>query len=326
MRRREFIAGVGSAAVLPTVAFAQERPLPVIGFLNSRSEDDTIHLLAAFHRGLSEYGYVGGQTVTIEYQWALGQYDRLPALASELVRRPVALLAAAGGEPSALAAKAATSTIPIVFAVGGDPVQLRLVASYNRPGANATGISGMTSTLESKRLGLLHQLVPKAASIGVLLNSAFPPATQQMREVQEAARAIGRPIQVAHASTDSEIDTAFESMAQLRIAALLVAADPFYDTRQQKLVALTARYALPTMYQFREYVAAGGLMSYGIDFAEVYRQVGAYAGRILKGEKPADLPVVQPTKFEFIINLKTAKALGLTIPETLLATADEVIQ
>jgi putative tryptophan/tyrosine transport system substrate-binding protein len=249
MRRREFIAGVGSAAVLPTVAFAQERPLPVIGFLNSRSEDDTIHLLAAFHRGLSEYGYVGGQTVTIEYQWALGQYDRLPALASELVRRPVALLAAAGGEPSALAAKAATSTIPIVFAVGGDPVQLRLVASYNRPGANATGISGMTSTLESKRLGLLHQLVPKAASIGVLLNSAFPPATQQMREVQEAARAIGRPIQVAHASTDSEIDTAFESMAQLRIAALLVAADPFYDTRQQKLVALTVLHQFLPVFE-----------------------------------------------------------------------------
>jgi putative ABC transport system substrate-binding protein len=257
MRRREFIAGLGSAAAWPAVARAQQQAVPVIGFLNSRSETDAKHLVAAFRRGLGEYGYVEGQTATIEYRWALGQYDRLPALAADLVRRPVAVLVAAGGEPAALAAKAATSTIPTVFAVGGDPVRLGLVASYNRPGANFTGISGMTSSLESKRLGLLHELVPRGESIGVLLNPAFVASTQQLKDVQEAASAIGRRIQIAKASDDSEIDAAFESLAQSRIAALLVAADPFYDTRGDKIVALAASYALPTMYQFREYAAAG---------------------------------------------------------------------
>jgi putative ABC transport system substrate-binding protein len=326
MRRREFIAGLGSAAAWPLSALGQQRPLPLIGFLNSRSEDGTKHLVAAFHEGLSEYGFVDGQTVAMEYRWGLGQYDRLPVLAAELVRRRVAVLAAAGAEPAALAAKAATSTIPIVFAVAGDAVQLGLVASYNRPGANVTGISGVTAMLEPKRLGLLHELVPRATSLGVLLNPTFPQAAQQMGAVQEAARRIGRLIQVAEASVDNEIDTAFESMTQSHIGALLVAADPFYDTRRDKIVALAARYALPTMYQFREYVTAGGMMSYGPDLSGVYRQVGEYTGRILKGEKPTDLPVIQPIKFELVINLNTAKALGLTIPETLLATADEVIQ
>jgi putative ABC transport system substrate-binding protein len=238
----------------------------------------------------------------------------------------VALLVATGGEPAALAAKAATSTIPVVFAIGGDAVQAGLVASYNRPGGNVTGVSGMTTTLEAKQLGLLSELVPKEKPIGVLVNPAYSQAAQQTRDVQEAARTIGRPIQVAQASTDSEIDMAFENMAQGRIAALIVAADPFYDTRLGKLVALAARHAVPTMYQFREYAVAGGLMSYGIDFSELYRQVGSYAGRILKGEKPADLPVMQPTKFEFVLNLKTAKVLGVTIPPGILAIADEVIE
>jgi putative tryptophan/tyrosine transport system substrate-binding protein len=326
MNRREVIAGLGSAAAWPVVAQTQQQTMPVIGFLNSRSEFDAKHLVAAFRRGLSEYGYIEGQTAIVEYRWALGQYERLPALAEDLVRRPVAVLVAAGGEPAALAAKAASSIIPTVFAVGGDPVQLGLVASYNRPGGNLTGISGMTSSLEPKRLGLLHELVPKAETIGVLLNPSFQPATQQMIDVQEAARVIGRRVQLVRASDESEIDAVFESLAQSHIAALLVAADPFYDTRRDKIVALAAHYALPTMYQIREYAVAGGLISYGIDFSEVYRQSGAYAGRILKGERPADLPVVQPTKFELVINLKTAKSLGLTIPETLLATADEVIQ
>jgi putative ABC transport system substrate-binding protein len=327
MKRREFLTLLGgTAAAWPLAARAQQVAMPVIGFLNSRSEDDTKHLVAAFRRGLSENGYVEGQTVAVEYRWGLGQYDRLPALAAELARRPVTVLVATGGEPAALAAKAVTSTIPLVFAIGGDAVQLGLVTSYNRPGGTVTGISGLTNTLEPKRLGLLNELVPKAASIGMLVNPAFSQAVKQIKDVQEAARSISRPIQVAQASTDSEIDKAFEDMAQGRIAALIVAADPFYDTRSDKLVALAARHAVPTIYQFREYAAAGGLMSYGIDFSDVYRQVGAYTGRILKGEKPADLPVMQPTRFEFVINLKTAKALNLTIPPGVLAIADEVIE
>jgi putative ABC transport system substrate-binding protein len=330
IKRREFITLLGGVATpsisWPLAARAQSRAMPVVGFLNSRAPDDTLALVAAFRRGLSEHGYVEGRTVTVEYRWGLGQYDRLPALAAELARRPVAVLVATGGEPAALAAKAATSTIPIVFAIGGDAVQAGLVASYNRPGGNATGISILTNTLEAKRLGLLNELVPKAASIGLLVNPTLPQAVLQMKDVQEAARTIGRPIQVAQASTDSEIDQAFESMAQGRIAALIVASDPFYDTRLDKLVALAARHAVPTIFQFREYAAAGGLMSYGIDLPDAYRQVGAYAGRILKGEKPVDLPVTQPTKFEFVINLKTAKALGLIVPAGILAIADEVIE
>jgi putative tryptophan/tyrosine transport system substrate-binding protein len=326
MRRRRFLALLGGAAVLPVAARAQQPAMPVIGFLNSRSPDDTAHLVAAFRRGLRETGYVEGQNVTVEYRWGLGQYDRLPALAVELARWPVAVLATSGGDPAALAAKAATSTIPIVF-VGGDPVQMGLAASYSRPSGNATGINNLTETLEAKRLGLLHDLVPQAAAIGMLMNPTFPQVAQQMRrDVQEAARAIGLQIQVSQASTDSEIDTAFESMAQGRIAALIIGSDPFYDTRRDKLVGLAARYAVPTMYQFREYAAAGGLISYGIDLSDSYRQLGVYTGRILKGEKPADLPIVQPTKFDLVINLKTAKTLGLTIPPGVLAIADEVIE
>jgi putative tryptophan/tyrosine transport system substrate-binding protein len=327
MKRREFITLLGVAvAAWPFAARAQQPAMPVIGYLSSRSPDDTRHLLAAFLRGLTEAGYVEGQNVAIEYRWALGQYDRLPALAAELVRRPVALITTTGGEPAALAAKAATSTIPIVFLIGGDPVALGLVASYNRPGGNATGLNILATTLEGKRLGLLHELVPQAATIGVLLNPKFRPADNQLKDLQQAAPSIGLQIHVLRASTDSELDAAFETVTQEHIAALAVTADPFFDTRRDKLVALAASHAVPTIYQFREYAAAGGLMSYGNDSIDTYRQAGVYTGRILKGANPADLPVMQPTKFEFVINLKTAKALGLTFPSGLFSIADEVIE
>jgi putative tryptophan/tyrosine transport system substrate-binding protein len=328
MKRREFITLLGGAAVAwPLAARAQQSAMPVVGFLNSRTPDDTAHLVAAFRRGLSEIGYVEGRNVTVEYRWGLGHYDRLPALAAELARWPVAVLASSGGDPAMLAAKAATSTIPIVF-VGGDPVQMGLAVSFRRPGGNATGISTLSDTLVAKRLGLLlHELVSQAAAIGMLVNPADRGSgAQQTRELQEAARTIGLQIHVLQASTDSEIDTAFESMAQGHIAALIIGSDPFYDTRRDKLVGLAARNAVPAMYQSREYAAAGGLTSYGIDFSESYRQLGVYTGRILKGEKPADLPIVQSTKFELVVNLKTAKTLGLTIPPSVLAIADEVIE
>ena len=325
MKRRKFISLLGGAAGWPLAAHAQQPALPVIGFLGVRSPDDTL-TLAAFRRRLSEGGFVEGQNVTIEYRWAIGQYDRLPAQAAELVQKPVAVLVSAGGEPAALAAKAATSTIPIVFTIGDDPVTLGLVASFNRPGGNLTGINIFTTTLEAKRLGLLHELVPQAAAIGVLLNANFPAAERQLRDVQGAARAIGLQIHALRANIDREIEVAFETVASQRIAALAVAASPFFTTRRDKIVALAARHAVPTMYTAREYAVDGGLMSYGIDVPDVYRQIGLYAARILKGAKPADLPVLQPTKFETVINLKTAKALRLTIPDKLLALADEVIE
>lgn len=326
MKRREFITLLGGAAAWPLAARAQQRAMPVVGFLNARSPIDTAHLVAAFRRGLAENGYVEGQSVTIDYRWASGQPDRLPAMAMELVDRPVVVLAATGGENSAMAAKAATSTIPIVFAVGSDPIKLGLVASYNRPGGNVTGINILTTTLEAKRLGLLHELVSRAATIGVLLNPNWPPSANQLRDVQDAARVVGLQINVLRASTDQEIDAAFETVAQQRIAALAVTGNPFYDTRREKLVALAARHAVPVIYQFREFAAAGGLLSYGIDLPDAYRQVGVYVGRILKGAKPADLPVLQPTKFEFVINLKTAKALGVKFSDNLMSLADEVIE
>jgi putative ABC transport system substrate-binding protein len=247
-------------------------------------------------------------------------------MAAELVRKPVDVLASTGGESAALAAKAATSTIPIAFIIGGDPVKLGLAASYNRPGGNATGINILTSTLEPKRLGLLHELVPQAATIGVLFNPSFPGFEGQIRDVQEAAHAVGVQIHVLRASTDREIDAAFETVAQQRIAALAVGADPFFDTRRDKLVAMAARGAVPTMYHFREFAAAGGLVSYGVNITDVFREFGIYTGRILKGTKPADLPVLQPTKFEFVINLKTAKTLGLDVPPGLSARADEIFE
>jgi putative ABC transport system substrate-binding protein len=326
MRRREFIKViVGSAvAAWPPLVSAQQAAMPAIGYLSARSPDDTAHLVVAFRKGLSESGFVEGQNVTIDYRWALGQHDRLPALALELVQRPVDVIVSTGGESAALAAKRAT--IPIAFIIGSDPVVLGLAASYNQPGGNATGINILTAALEPKRLGILHQLVPQAETIAVLLNPNFPPYERQLRDVEEAARAMGLKIHDLRAATDREIDTAFETVAQEHIAAITVAADPFFDTRRDKLVALAARHAVPTMYHFREFAAAGGLMSYGIDNLDTYRQIGVYAGRILRGAKPANLPVLQPTKFEFVINLKTAKALGLTIPSGVLSTADAVIE
>ncbi len=327
MKRRAFITLIGGAAVAwPLTAQAQQPALPVIGFLSSRSSGESAYLTATFRRGLAESGYVDGQNVRVEFRWADGQYDRLPALAAELVGRPVAMLVTTGGDPAVLAAKAATSTIPIVFVMGSDPVKLGLVASYKRPGRNATGINILTNTLEPKRLGLFRELVPQAATIGVLLNPTFPAAASQLEAMQEAARTIGLQLHVLQASADREIDTAFASIAEHRIPALAVAADPFFVTRRHKLAALAARHAVPAMYQNREHVVAGGLMSYGINLADVHHQIGVYAGQVLKGAKPADMPVMQPTKFEFVINLKTAKALGLEVPPSLLARADEVIE
>ena len=326
MKRRDFITLLGSAMAWPLAARAQQAAMPVIGYLSARSRDDTSHLIAAFQHGLAESGYVEGRNVTIEYHFAIGQYDRLPAMATELVRRPVAVIATTGGEPAVQAAKAATSTIPIVFATGVDPVKQGLVASFNRPGGNVTGIVLFAAQLEPKRLGLLRDLAPQASTVGILLNPSFPASERQLLDIQEAARHLNVAIHVLRANTDREIDTAFETITQQRIPALAVVGSPFFDTRRDKLVALTARNAVPTMFQFREFVEAGGLKSYGANISEAYRQVGVYTGRVLKGDKPADLPVFQLTKFEFVINLKTAKSLGMTISPTLLAQADEVIE
>jgi putative tryptophan/tyrosine transport system substrate-binding protein len=327
LKRREFITLLGSGAVAwPFAARAQQPAMPVIGFLSSRSSHESTHLLAGFGRGLAENGYVDGQNVTIEHRWAEGQYDQLPALAAELVGRAVSVIVAVGGDQTAMAAKAKTSTIPIVFTLGSDPIKLGLVASYNRPGGNVSGISTLVNILEPKRLGLLHELVPQATVIGILFNPDNPPAEQQLRSLEEAARDLALQLRVLHASTDGAIETAFKSIAQNRISALAVAADPFFNSRRDKIVALAARQAIPAMYPFREYPVAGGLMSYGIDLPDAYRQAGLYAGRILKGAKPADLPVVQPSKFEFVVNLKTAKALGLKLSDNLMSVADEVIE
>jgi putative ABC transport system substrate-binding protein len=326
MKRRELLTLLGGGAIAwPLAARAQQPATPVIGFLHARLSEDTMDQVAAFRSGLAEIGYVEGQNVIIQYRFASGHYDRLPAMAAELARNPIALFVT-GSDPAALAAKAATATIPIVFSVGSDPVKLGLVTSFNRPGGNATGLTILTALLEPKRLGLLHQLVPQAASVGLLLNPQYPLAESQSRDVQEAAHAIGLQVYLLPASNDGEIDAAFQTVSERHIAALLVAADPYLDTRRDKIVVLAARHAIPAMYQFREHTASGGLMSYGIDLPDVYRQVGVYAGRILKGARPADLPVMQPAKFEFVINLKTAKALGLDVPLHLQQLADEVIE
>jgi putative ABC transport system substrate-binding protein len=326
MRRREFIAGLGSAAVLPLAARAQQPAMPVIGYLGDQSADDDYkNKTVPFLQGLKETGYVEGQNVAIEYRWAENQPDRLPALATDLVRRRVAVVAAAGTE-AALAAKAATTTIPIVFSSGGDPVALGLVASLNRSGSNATGIASLVAELGPKRLQLLRELVPNASVFGVLVDPAFPNAQSIITDLQAAARTLGLQLIVVNARTDSDLETAFETFLQRRVGAVLVSNGTFYTRRMEQLAALAARYALPAIYPVREHAQAGGLMTYGSSPGYYYRQVGIYTGRILKGDKPADLPVQQITKIDLVINLKTAKALGLTIPETLLATADEVIQ
>jgi putative ABC transport system substrate-binding protein len=325
--RRQFISALGSAAAAwPLTARAQQPAMPVIGYLSARSPDESASLLASFRRGLAENGTVEGQNVAVEYRWALGDYDRLPAMAVELLHRPVAVLVTVGGEASARAAIAATKTIPIVAIFADDPVASGRVASLSLPGGNTTGVFAMNPALEPKRLGLFRELVPQAAKIGVLLNPNYPPAAGQLRDVEEAARTVDLQTQVLRVSTDSEIETAFETVMQSHIRALAVTSDPFFNTRRDKLVALAARYAVPAMYPFREYVVAGGLMSYGVDLLEMYRQVGIYAGRVLKGAKPADLPIMQPIKFEFVLNLKTAKALGVKFSDNLLSLADEVIE
>jgi putative tryptophan/tyrosine transport system substrate-binding protein len=328
MNRREFIAGLGCAATAwPIAVHAQQPASPVVAFLSAGSADGLAAYAAAFRKGLGEAGYTDGQNVTVDYHWLEGQYDRLPALMAELVRRRVAVIATPGNTRGALAAKAVTMTIPIVFGVDEDPVKLGLVASLARPGGNATGINFFVAELVAKRLELLHRLVPKAVRIAVLLNPAQATnAETTSQSVQEAARVIGLQIHVLNASTSSEIDVAFDTLAGERPDALFVVGDPFFTSRRVQLANLAARERIPATYGQRDYVAAGGLVSYGTNIIDMHREVGVYTGSILNGAKPADLPVVQPTKYELIINLKTAKALGLTIPETLLATADEVIQ
>ena len=294
--------------------------------MSARSPEDSVHLLEAFRRGLKEGGFVEGQNVVIEFRWARGEYDRLPEMAADLVSRRVSVLTAVGGDPSPRAAKRATSTIPIVFGIGGDPVRDGLVESFNRPGGNVTGVTLMTNLMESKRFGLLRDLVPDAQLVGALLNPSFAPSARQSQQIEEAARSIGQRLIVAKASTDEELDAAFTALVRERAHALLVAADPYFDTRRDRIVGFAQRQRLPAIYHFREYVLAGGLLSYGISLTDAYRQFGVYTATILKGAKPADLPVLQPTKFELVINLKTAKTLGLKISDNLLTLADEVIE
>jgi ABC-type uncharacterized transport system substrate-binding protein len=327
MRRREFITLIGGAATWPLAARAQQAAMPVIGFLHPASPDTYADRLRAFRQGLKEAGFVEGENVAVEYRWAENQFDRLPALATELVRRPVAVIVTTGGPVPALAAKSASATIPIIFAVPDDPVRLGLVASLARPGGNATGINFFSDELTAKRLGLLRELVPAATRVAVLVNPATAAATPTMLpDLEAAARAMGLQIQVVNANTSSEIDAAFATLTRVRPHALFVTGGPFLLSRRVQLALLAVRHAVPTSYGSREYVEFGGLMSYGTSLTDVLRQVGIYAGRILKGAKPADLPVLQAVKFELVINQQAARAIDLTVPPTLLARADEVIE
>jgi putative ABC transport system substrate-binding protein len=326
--RREFITLLGGAAAAwPLAARAQQPAMPVIGFLSSRSPGAEARLLVSFHQGLSESGFVEGRNVAVEYRYAEAQFDRLPSLISDLVRRQVAVIVATGSVQGALAAKAATTTIPIVFTTGGDPVKEGLVHSLNRPEGNLTGVTTSFGEAAPKRLGLLREIAPKAAVIGVLVNPNDPvTANAETNDMRAAARLVGQHIEILQAGTERDIDRAFANLIDLRFDALLVSPDPLFVTQANQLIALAARHAIPTLYWRREFAEAGGLMSYGSNLADALRVVGVYAGRILKGEKPGDLPVQQPTKFELVVNGKAAKAIGLTIPESFLARADEVIE
>ena len=324
-RRELLVALGGTVAAWPLAARAQQPALPVVGFLSFRSPGESASVEAAFRQGLREQGYVEGQNLHIAFRWAEGHYERLPALAANLVEIRVAVIAAAGGQGSGLAAKAVTSTVPIVFITGEDPVKLGLVASLNRPGGNATGVSMFLNEMEAKRLALLRELIPGAPLIGVLVNPSSPSIDTQLNDVQSAARALRQSIHIVNAS-EREIDAAFAALAQRKVAAVLVCANAYLTSRRDQVVALAAQYSIPTIHDQREFAAAGGLMSYGTDLADAYRQMGVYAGQILKGEKPANLPVQQSTKFEFVINLKTAKSLHLDVPPALSARADEVIE
>jgi putative ABC transport system substrate-binding protein len=326
MKRREFITLVGGGiATSPLSARAQQPLKPVIGFLSGRAEKDSEYLVAAFKEGLGDDGFVEGKNIDIEYRWANGDYDHLSSLATDLVQRRVAVLVAVGGDASARAAKGVTSTIPVVFGMGSDPVSIGMVKSLNRPGGNMTGVSILTNQLEAKRLGLLRELVGGVV-IGILINPNFPPAALELRELEEAAKTIGLRLVVARASNDEEIDSAFALFSQKQIGGLLVAADPFFDTRNIRIVSLALDRKLPGIYQFREYAYSGGLLSYGVNLAAAYHQFGIYAAKILKGALPADLPVQQSVKFEMVLNLKTAKAIGFEFPGAFSARADEVIE
>ena len=326
MRRRHFITLIGGvAAWWPFAARAQQAAMPVIGFLHGASSEGYKPMVASFRQGLKEAGYIDGQNVGIEFRWADGHYDRLPAMAADLVRRQVAVIVT-GGTPAAIVAKAATSTIPTVIIVGGDPVRLGLVESFNRPGGNLTGLAVLTVELEAKKLELLHELLPAATAIALLVNPTTVLTESETKVVQDAARSFGLQLHVLNASTESQIDAAFEALVELRATALIVGVDTFLNNSRSQIVALAARYAVPAVYGVRDFVTAGGLMSYGTDLVEMYGQSGTYAGKILKGARPADLPIQQVTKVALVINLKTAKALGLTFPTTLLGRADEVIE
>ena len=324
MRRREFITLLGGATAWPLAARAQQAKMPVVGFLSGRSPAESAGVVAAFRKGLSEAGYTEPNNVVIDFRWAEGRFERLPALASELFQRPVVVLAMLGG--SEAVAKTLATAIPIVFGTGADPVDAGLVASLNRPGGNITGATFMTASLGAKRLGLLRELVPGAEIVALLANPNLIYGPVQIRDVEQAARALGQRLIVLDAGSDEKIEAAFAALAREHVAGLLVGADPFFDTRRERLVALAAQHRVPAVYQFREYALAGGLMSYGTSITEMYRLAGVYVGRVLKGEKPADLPVVQVNKFELVINLKTAKALGVNISDNLMSLADEVIE
>jgi putative ABC transport system substrate-binding protein len=328
MRRREFITVAGGVIAWPLGARAQQPAKTMVGFLSSRSPSESAKELAGFHHGLREAGYVEGSNVTIEYRWAENQYDRLPVLAADLIARKVAVIAATGGPVAGLAVKTATTSIPIpfVFISGADPVRVGLVSSLNRPGGNATGVNLLITAIEAKRLGLLHEMIPSATGFGVFVNPKSPDVEAQINEVHEAARIIGKELHIQRASNEGEIDAGFATLAHVKGVAVLVAGDPSFTSQREIFVASAARHAIPAMYETSSYTTAGGLASYGPSLPDMYRQVGVYVGRILKGEKPADLPVVQPTKIELVINLKAAKALGLTVPPSLLARTDEVIE